>query len=53
MVEGQWEESAFSFWPEAQRVLDLELSGPRAGWFHVYGSETESWDLVTHGAEAA
>lgn len=40
--EGQWAESAFSYWPEAQHLLDLELSGPRAGWFHVYGPEIES-----------
>lgn len=45
-------ESAFSSWPEAQHLLDLELSGPRAGWFHVYGSDRK-WDLLTQGAEAA
>lgn len=34
-------------------MLDLELSGPRAGWFHVYGSETESRYPVIQEAEAA
>lgn len=53
MVEEQWEESPFSYWPEARHRLGLELSGPRAGWFHVYGPEIESRDLVTQGAEAA
>lgn len=45
-------ESAFSSWPEAQHLLDLELSGPGAGRFHVYGSDRK-WDPVTQEAEAA
>lgn len=28
-------------------------SGPRFGWFHVYISETESWDLISQGVKVA
>lgn len=46
-AQGQWEDSASSSWPEAQRVPDLEWAGPRAQGFRVYGSEAESGGLVT------